>query len=80
MEQGQDYEKKAGVGLLIAGYIFAALGGLIGIGIGAYIAFGKVTLPDGTKAKKFDQSSTTQGIIIFVIAIVSLIFWNIMAG
>jgi hypothetical protein len=79
MKKGIDYEKNAGSGWLIAGYIFALLGGLIGIWIGSRLLFGKVKLTDGTIVKTYDESSRTQGTIILVLAIISIIVWNVVA-
>lgn len=66
----------AGKGLLIAGYIFAFLGGLIGSAIGAHIKLAKVSDGSGNKVAKYDEASRKQGLIIFVISFVSMIFWK----
>ncbi len=68
----------AGRGLLIAGYIFAILGGIIGLAIGAYIKWGKIPDASGNKVPRFDESSQKQGLIIFAIALVSMIVWNVI--
>jgi len=79
MQQGIDYDKKGG-GWLVAGYIFALLGGLIGIIIGVIMMSSKVKLPDGTTVKKYDDSTRKQGTIILVIAIVAMIGWNVISN
>jgi hypothetical protein len=71
--------KKAGTGLVVVGYIFAVLGGLIGLIIGAIVAFGKDKTSDGTKYNRYDERSRKQGKIIFFIAIGMIVFWNIIA-
>jgi hypothetical protein len=68
----------AGKGLLIAGYIFAFLGGLIGLVIGAHMKWGKITDASGNKVLKYDEPSQKQGLIIFIIGLVSMIIWNII--
>jgi len=80
MQEGVDYEKSAGAGWLIPGYLFAILGGLIGIFIGVHLMSGKITLPDGTKVKKFNQSSRTQGTIMLIIGIIAIIGWRVAAS
>lgn len=62
--------QKAGTGLIVAGWIFAILGGLIGLIIGAHIAFAKVPDANGQKVPKYDDGSRTQGKIMFAIACV----------
>ncbi len=68
----------AGKGLVIAGYIFAVLGGLIGLVIGAHMKWGKITDASGAKVLKYDEASQKKGLIIFIIALVSMIFWNVV--
>lgn len=78
MAQPATPNQTAGKGLIIAGYIFAFLGGLIGLAIGAHIKFGKITDASGNKVLKYDEASQKQGLIIFIIALASLIFWNVV--
>lgn len=73
--KGIDYEKQAGAGWLVAGYIFALLGGWFGLAIGIYLSAAKVKLPDGTKVKKFNEASRKNGYIIMVISVVAAIIW-----
>lgn len=74
------YQPKPGGGWIIAGYIFAVLGGLIGFGIGIYLKMGKEKRSNGEKVLKFDESSQKHGLIISIIAIVSFVIWNSMGG
>ena len=67
-----------GKGLLIVGWIFAFLGGLIGIAIGASIWNGKVKLSDGTKVPKYDESSRAKGKIIMTVGIVMFVLGNVL--
>lgn len=76
MEAGLDFDKKAGTGLYVVGWIFSLLGGLIGIAVGAHIGLGKVKLADGSKVFKYDKPSRTHGIVIMVVGIISLIIWR----
>lgn len=78
MEQNNAMVQKPGTGWLIAGYIFALLGGLLGVIIGAHLAFSKIISADGQKIPRYVTSTKNQGIVIFLIAIVSMIVWNIV--
>ena len=62
--------EKAGKGILIAGWIFSILGGLIGLAIAAHITFGKVKNEDGTKVQKYDDASIKIGKIMLVVAFI----------
>jgi crotonobetainyl-CoA:carnitine CoA-transferase CaiB-like acyl-CoA transferase len=77
-ETKSHYGKRAGTGLIVVGYIFAALGGLIGLIIGALLAFGKERSSDGTKVPRYDAYSVKQGKIIFFLALGIILFWNIL--
>lgn len=65
-------------GMLIATYILAVLGGLLGIVLGMNIATGKEKQPDGTKKYKYKKSDRKLGKIAVVVAIISIIVWNIV--
>jgi hypothetical protein len=75
MTKGIDYEKHAGAGWLIAGYIFALLGGWIGLFIGVHLAFSKVNPGSGPMLKKFDGASRKNGNIIWILALIAGIGW-----
>ena len=66
--------KKAGTWLLVIGWVFAVLGGLIGIGIGAYLTFAKTTGENGETTFKYDESTRKQSVPMLVIA---LLFFSI---
>jgi hypothetical protein len=66
--------KKASTWLLVIGWVFAVLGGLIGIGIGAYLTFAKTTGAEGETTFKYDDSTRKQSVPMLVIA---LLFFSI---
>lgn len=72
-------EEKAGLGWLIPGYIFAFLGGYLGMIIGISLLVSKVKLANGTKMKKYDRESRTHGTIILSLSIFAFFIWNIVA-
>ena len=53
-----------------AGYIFAFLGGLIGIFIGWHLLTFKKTLPDGKRVYGYVESDRRHGIVILIISII----------
>jgi len=67
-------------GWVIAGYIFALMGGLIGIGIGGWLFGSKIDDPYGNKVKKFKGSTRTHGFIILVIGGIMMAIWTQMGG
>jgi len=69
------YVPKSGKGWIIAGYIFALMGGLIGIAIGSYLQGAKEKLPTGVKVKKFDDKTRKHGWIIIVVSAVLWAIW-----
>jgi len=73
-QQGE-YVPKSGKGWIIAGYIFALMGGLIGLAIGSYLQGAKEKLPNGVKVKKFDDKTRKHGWIIIVISAVLWAIW-----
>jgi len=58
---------------IIAGYIFATLGGLIGLFIGLHLYTHKKTLPNGDVVKAYSESDRKHGIIIVFVGSISLI-------
>lgn len=62
------YPVKASTVLLVFGWIFAVLGGLIGMLIGLSIWTGKAKNPDGAKVYRYAEGSRKQGMIMFFIA------------
>ena len=68
-------QRQAGVGLLIAGYIFSALGGLIGLAIGAHIRNARDSSPEGSKVHRYDEPSRRHGIAMMVTSLVMMAVW-----
>lgn len=66
---------RARISGLVAAYILALLGGIIGLGAGWFIQTGKTLAVDGKKYHTYDQYSRKHGERIKWIGIVSLIFW-----
>lgn len=63
---------------VIAGYIFAILGGLLGVFIGYSLWTSKKSLPNGTKVFSYNEQDRIHGKNIFYIGLVLLIFYLIM--
>ena len=55
---------------IYAGYLFAILGGLIGVFIGWYLWTYKKTLPDGQKVYAYSDSDQKHGRNIFIIGVI----------
>ena len=64
----ENNEKESATGLLIATYIFAILGGMLGV------IFGIMVFKD----KKYKDSHRTLGIIGTILAIISMFIWKTM--
>jgi surface antigen len=64
-QQGQ-----SATGWIIAGYIFALLGGLLGVAIGATLWNSKVKDAYGNKVQKYNAGTRRHGFIILVIGAV----------
>ena len=58
---------------IVVGYIFAALGGLLGIIIGWYIVFSKKTLPNGQRIYTYNEADRNHGKRILIIGIPILV-------
>lgn len=59
-------------GWIIAGYIFAALGGLWGVAIGWHLWKGKKTLPNGERILRYSSTDRNEGKTIFILGIIVL--------
>ena len=74
------YEEKSATGWLIAAYIFAALGGYLGmiIGIMVFMAKEKVKDPNGgeTKVLKYKKNHRTLGLIAAILSVISIFVWK----
>jgi hypothetical protein len=55
---------------IFTGYIFAFLGGILGIIIGYFLWTAKKTLPNGEKVYSYSEKDRTQGKYIFIIAMI----------
>ncbi|MDR1169628.1 MAG: protein kinase [Prevotellaceae bacterium] len=69
-------EGQSAVGWLVAIYIFAALGGLLGLVFGISVYKAKLDLPGGGKVHKYKQSHRTAALIGAILSGVSMIVWN----
>lgn len=69
MENQNSNLKVASNGWIIVGFIFAILGGLIGIGMGANYAFGN-----------YDKSTKNKGWTMIVIGVVMIAIWKGIAS
>lgn len=70
----------AGRGLLIAGWIFAILGGLIGLAIGSSIWNGKVKTGGGNKVFRYDDASRAKGKVITIVGAVMFVAGNVIGN
>ncbi len=70
------FEPEDATGWLIAAYIFAILGGLLGIAFGIYVYKSKIELTDGEKVYKYKDSHRQFGLAAAVLAVVSMIIWK----
>jgi serine/threonine protein kinase len=71
-------EGQSGTGWIIAGYIFALLGGWLSIVIGLSIAIKKELTIDGQKIFKYKKSTRNHGWAIFAIGMISIIICYII--
>lgn len=76
-EESSDSLEESATGWLIAAYVFAILGGLLGIIFGMMVAMKKTQLYDGSKIYVYKKSDRTLGIIAAVIAAISFIVWKV---
>jgi hypothetical protein len=60
---------------LYAGYIFALLGGIIGIIIGYFLWTSKKTLPDGNKVYAYSSEDRVKGKTLFFFATIIMVAW-----
>lgn len=67
--------EKSQNGYIIAGYIFAILGGWLSIFIGWHLLTYKKTLPNGTQVYAYSENDRKQGNRIFIIGITFLVLW-----
>jgi len=67
--------EKGKIGWLIFGFISAIFGGLLGIFIGYHHYNFKKSIPNGKKVHAYDAKTRKIGFRIFLVGIVSLVFW-----
>lgn len=70
------YVEKDGTGWLIAAYIFAIFGGLLGIILGMVVATGKVEMINGEKIYKYKLTHRKLGWGAAILSIISIIIWK----
>ena len=63
---------------LLIGFISALLGGLFGILIGWHYYYSKAIDPNGNKFYEFDKATKKQGLIMFIIGIISFVLFFIL--
>lgn len=71
------HEGESAKGWLIAIYIFAVLGGLLGVILGISIYRDKIQLSDGNKVYKYKQSHRNKALVGAILSIISVIIWRI---
>ena len=77
MEQGVDYEKEGGATLVFT-WIFAILGGLLGIILSVGMITGKVKLEDGSRHHKYNEKARTSAKIALVVAIAMFVLGSVL--
>lgn len=75
-EDPNQYIEKSATWWLVAAYVFAILGGLLGIGFGVAVFCSKEELPNGDKVYKYKSSHRTLGLVAAILAAISLFFWK----
>ncbi len=63
-------------GWITAGYLFALLGGLIGLFIGIHLLTHQKTLPNGSRVSGYSVKDKKHGLRITVIGLVFLVIWT----
>lgn len=72
------YKEKDATGWLIVSYIFALLGGLLGIVFGLMVYMGKVEMVTGEKFYKYKQQHRYMGLGAAIIGVIAIIVYNVM--
>lgn len=76
MIDGVDYNKPAR-GWLIAIYVFAILGGLLGVCFAVSVANSKIQLENGEKVYKYRHSDRVIARIGGILAVISAFIWKL---
>lgn len=58
--------------MMIAGYLFAVVGGIIGLLIGMQLVFFRKRLPDGRKVQTYSEKDRNQGRIMMAISVIAM--------
>jgi hypothetical protein len=66
------YQPVGAAGWVLAGYVFALFGGLIGLGIGGMLWGSKITDQQGNKVKKYKGSTRAHGFVIMVLGSINM--------
>lgn len=74
------YEPEDATGWLVAAYIFAILGGLLGIAFGVMIYNQKVIIANGEKVHKYKDSHRQLGLVAAILAGISMFIWKFAIG
>ncbi|MGJ8684071.1 MAG: hypothetical protein ACSHWW_05590 [Nonlabens sp.] len=67
--------EKSQKAFIYAGYIFALLGGFIGMIIGYMLWTSKKTLPDGKQIFNYSAKDRRQGLTLFIVSVVFFLFY-----
>ena len=74
----KQYPEAAGKGIIIAGWIFSILGGLIGLAIGFSLWKGTIKDASGNKVPRYNEAAQNQGKMMAAVAIVVIILVNVL--
>jgi hypothetical protein len=79
--KNEEFEPEKATGWLVATYIFAALGGFLGVVLGFFVYFVKVhvydeDLDDYVKEYRFVDTHRMWGLIGGILAIISVVYWK----
>ena len=77
----EEFEPEKATGWLVATYIFAVLGGYLGIFLGFFVNFAKVHIYDEEyddcyKEYRFVDTHRMWGLIGGILAIISVVYWK----
>lgn len=75
-----DDEGESALGWLIAAYIFAILGGLLGVAFGVVVATSKITNSEGKKIYKYKKLHRLLGWTAVAVSAISMIVWRVCAA
>lgn len=74
------YEPEDATGWIVAAFIFAVLGGLLGIAFGVMIYNQKVNIANGEKVHKYKDSHRQLGLAAAILAGISMFIWKFAIG